>query len=188
MVALSDAGTMFGEIAVGDVEPEAYRRILQAWRDQCGTARFPAVEKIDPFLVPNLAANLLLLEVTGETLTYRLLGDKVVTAVGTGLKGKTLREVYGDTDYVRIIERQLLECVASCRPLYSCHDFQLRDDGYGDTRQHRKAWRIALPYGDGERVTRLLCYQLFSQNIEISFRKDIDFESLMPKTVFKVEI
>lgn len=179
---------MFGKIAIGDVEPEAYRRILQAWCEQRGMARVPQVEKIDPFIVPSLAANLLLLEIDGETITYRVLGDKVVTAVGTGLKGKTLREVYGDTDYVAVIERQLLECAATATPLYSCHDFQLPDSSYDSPRQHRKAWRIALPYGEGERVTRLLCYQLFSRNIDVSFSKDIDFEKLMPKTVFKVEV
>lgn len=188
MAELPDTRTMFGQIAIDEVEPEPYRRILQAWREQRGAARFPPPEKIDPFIVPYLAANLLLLEVSGETLTYRVIGDKVVTAVGTGLKGRTMREVFGDTAYIGIIEEQLLECVSSARPLYSRHDFELPGAGHDSVRLHRRAWRIALPYGDGDCVTRLLCYQLFSQSIDVGLRKEIDFEKLIPKTVFKVEI
>jgi len=188
MAAVPDTEATYQRIAVDDLEPAPYRKIVRAWCEQRGEARFSPLEKIDPFVVPNLASNLVLLEVAGETLTYRVLGDAVVLAVGTNLKGKTLRQVYGDTDYVRVIEQQLLACAARGVPIYSNHDFQLPDDGVSGFGNHRKAWRIALPYGDEQDVTRLLCYQRFSQEIEISLRKDMDYAKLLPTTVFWIEV
>ena len=42
--------------------------------------------------------------------------------------------------------------------------------------------------GDTDRVTRLLRYHVFSQDIEVSFRETLDFAQLMPSTVFKIEV
>lgn len=182
----------FGPIAVDDIEPESYRTIVRAWNDQRGDAPFPPKEKIDPFVVPALAANIILYEVAGKDLIYRIIGEKVLTAVGTKLRGHSLREAFGNTPYVDMIERQLHECVASGVPLYSRHDFQLAPAAALAVPHARKAWRIALPYGEaaGENkgVTRLLCYQLFSQTIEVAFKQDIDFAGLMPTSVFKIRI
>ena len=182
----------FGRIAADDIEPESYRTIVRAWNDQRGEASFPPKDKIDPFVVPTLAANLILYEVAGKDLIYRVVGEKVLTAIGTRLRGHSLRAAFGDTPYVDMIESQLLECAASGVPLYSRHDFQLAPKAPFAVSRTRKAWRIALPYGeaDGENkgVTRLLCYQLFSQTIEVPFQQDIDFAGLIPKSVFKIDI
>ena len=185
----TDAQPIFGRIAIDNIEPEPFRRILRCWCGQCDGAAFPSVKKIDPFLLPALVPNLILYEVTETAIIFRVVGEKVVTTAGSSnLKGRTLVEAFGDTPYVHMVEDQLRECAASGVPLYSRHDFQLRDDTYQDAFHSRKAWRIALPYGDGGRVTRLLCYQLFSQEIETHYRKDIDFGELLPKTVFKIEV
>ena len=193
-------GPTFGRIAVDDIEPESYRTIVRAWNEQRGDALFPPKEKIDPFVVPALASHLILYEVAGKDLIYRIVGEKVMTAVGTRLRGRSLREAFGDTPYVDMIERQLQECAASGVPLYSRHDFELTPAAAVAVSHTRKAWRIALPYGEapgenpgenpGEKkgVTRLLCYQLFSQTIEAAFQKEVDFAGLMPKSVFKIQI
>ncbi len=182
------AQAMFGRIAIDDIEPEPFREILRCWSAQRDGAAFPPVEKIDPFLMPALVPNLILYEVTEAGITFRVVGEKVVTTAGSSLKGRTLIEAFGDTPYVHMVEQQLRECANSGVPLYSRHDFQLRDNTYRDAFHSRKAWRIALPYSDGGRVTRLLCYQLFSKEIETHYRKDIDFGELIPKTVFKIEV
>lgn len=178
--------TGFGYIEIDEIEPRSYREIVAAWCAQRGDRPFPLKEQIDPFVVPILAANIILYEVAGEDLIIRLLGEKVVTNLGTGLKGRTLRQVLGDTDYTRTVERQLHDCAANGLPLYSRHDFQLPGEFVNPVT--RKAWRIALPYGDEARVTRLLCYQLFSQDIETHAQKKIDFEGLLPKTVFRIRV
>jgi hypothetical protein len=178
----------FGRIAIDGIEPDSFREILHAWCDQRDGAAYPPAGKIDPFLLPALVPNLILYEVTDSAITFRVVGEKVVTTTGGNLKGRTLVEAFGDTPYVHMVEGQLRECAASGVPLYSRHDFQLRDDTYKDAFHSRKAWRIALPYGEGGRVTRLLCYQLFSKEIETHYRKDIDFGELLPKTVFKIEV
>lgn len=178
----------FGRIAIADIEPDAFREILHCWCGQREGAAFPPVGKIDPFLLPALVPNVILYEVTDSAITFRVVGEKVVITAGGNLKGRTLVEAFGDTPYVHMVEGQLRECANSGVPLYSRHDFQLRDDTYQDAFHSRKAWRIALPYGDDGRVTRLLCYQLFSQEIETHYRKDIDFGALLPKTVFKIEM
>lgn len=178
----------FSRITVDSIEPEIYRGIIHSWCAQREGHAVPRKEKIDPFLVPALAANLILYEVAGRDLIFRVLGEKVVTTVGTSLKGRTLRGALGESDYVLMIERQLHECADSGVPLYSIHDFQLPEGEFAATTHSRKAWRIALPYSEEGRVTRLLCYQLFSQAIEPPFQKDIDFAGLLPKTVFKVEV
>ncbi|MEO3428378.1 PAS domain-containing protein [Pelagibius sp. CAU 1746] len=184
----TSAEPSFGHIAIDGIEPEAFRQILHAWRAQRGGAAFPPVGKIDPFLVPVLVPNLILYEVTGGAIVFRVVGENVVTATGGSLKGRTLVEAFGDTPYVHMVEGQLRECANSGVPLYSRHDFQLRDETFAEAFHSRKAWRIALPYGEGGRVTRLLCYQLFSKEIETHFRKDIDFGALLPKTVFKIDV
>lgn len=178
----------FESIAIEEIEPEALRGIVSAWREQCDGRSFPQVRKIDPFLVPALVPNLILFEVEGEIAIFRVLGEKVVTAVGIGLKGLSVQEAFGDTPYGRAIDRQLRECRTSGVPLYSRHDFQLKSRSYGTAPHRRKAWRIMLPYGEENRVTRLLCYQLFSAQIDLPAQKDIDFETLLPKTVFLVSV
>ena len=176
----------FGEIDLDQIEPKSYRAIVQAWCDQREGRRFPLKEKIDPFVIPALAAHLLLYEIDGDDLIFRVVGDKVVTTAGVALKGKTLLQAMGDTTYTRIIERQLKECATTGVPLYSIHDFQLPGEFVNPLS--RKAWRIALPYGDDQGVTRLLCYQLFSREISAASHEEIDFETLLPKTVFKIRL
>jgi hypothetical protein len=188
MAEASPMRASFGRIDIDGVEPEAYREILRAWCAQREGRRFPLKQRIDPFVVPSLAANIILFEVQGETLIYRVLGEKVLTALKADIRGKTPIEALGDTPYIRLIQQQLLECAATGTPLYSRHDFRLDDALPTGTSQSRQAWRIALPYGDEDRVTRLLCYQLFSETIEIHFRQDIDFAKLLPETVFKIEV
>lgn len=177
----------FGHIAIEDIEPASYQEILRTWCEQREGRAFPLTEKIDPFLVPSLVPNLILYDVQGPMITFRLVGEKVLTTAGTNPKGMTLIEAFGDTPYIRMVEVQLRECVRTGIPLYSRHDFQVQNGSLG-TKHSRKAWRIALPYGTEERVTRLLCYQLFSEEIDLPARKDIDFDKLLPKTVFKIDV
>jgi len=183
MLALS-----FGRIAIKQIEPQIFREIVTAWCAQRDDRVYPLKEQIDPFLVPSLTANVILYEVEDRDLIFRVLGEKVLTTVGSNPKGKTLREALGESDYVLMVESQLLECAATGVPLYSVHDFQLPTAALGAEMHRRKAWRIALPYGEENRVTRLLCYQLFSEEIEAPFRKEIDYARLLPKTVFKIDV
>lgn len=176
----------FGRISVDAIEPAAYREILRAWCAQRGDRPFPSRQQIDPFVVPALTANIILFEVRDDTIVYRVLGEKVIMATKGDLRGKTPQEAFGDTPYIRMVEQQLLACAASGTPFYSCHDFPMEDSAYGG--HSRKAWRIALPYGDDGRVSRLLCYQRLSQAIETYTSRDIDYAKLLPKSVFMIEL
>ncbi len=182
----SDAQPVFERIAIGEIQPESYQEILGHWCDQRGGRAFPLRQQIDPFVVPTLAANIILFEVQDGRLIYRVLGERVITALKTDIRGKSPKEAFGDTPYIRMIEQQLLACAARGIPIYSCHDFRLEDPGYGS--QSRKAWRIALPYGDDGCVSRLLCYQQFSTAIEFDYRQDINYEKLLPQTVFEIQV
>ncbi|GAB4364975.1 MAG: hypothetical protein Kow00114_21930 [Kiloniellaceae bacterium] len=178
----------FGRIAIDRIEPQSYREILRAWCAQREGQPIPEKDRIDPFLVPALAGNLILYEVSGEDFVFRVVGEKVLTAVGANLRGMTLRQALGDRPYRHMIERQLSECAACGVPLYSRHDFHIGDDASLSVSHNRRAWRIALPYGEAGRVTRLLCYQLFSKDFTARAPQDVDFEALLPKTVFKIDV
>lgn len=180
----------FGSIATAEIKPKVYQDILGKWDAQREGRRFPQIEKIDPFLLPALVPHIILYDVSGPAVTFRIVGEGVVTTVGTNLKGKTLAEAFGNTPFVLMVEEQLRECAACGVPIYSRHDFQLKTNssGPGDPNQIHEAWRLALPYGTGDRVTRLLCYQLFSQPIEPHIERKINFGTLLPSKVFKVEL
>ncbi|MEQ8344417.1 MAG: hypothetical protein RIB84_15550 [Sneathiellaceae bacterium] len=167
-------------VAVDDVHPRSFRPILTAWYRQRRDQRCPLRADLQPFLVPAMAGNALLFGVDGDSYTYRLVGENIRQAVRQRLKGRTAAEVLGeDTDYYRLVASQFRLVVTNMRPLYSMHRLHRPGDS-----QQMAAWRIVLPYRDGETVTRLLTYQVF--DAAANRGGEVAVEDLLPHTVFWV--
>lgn len=134
---------------------------VERWRADCDGPTAPLVERIDPFIVPRLAPNLLLIDVeAGPCFRYRLVGEEVRRRVGVPLAGRLHREVFPPGSYTDIIRAQLSATVGSGRPLYSEHDYQDRDG-----RFLRRAVRLALPYRCPSGAGRILALQLFGDEL-----------------------
>lgn len=151
-------------IALAAIPVQPYRTLLSAWeadrRRQGGT---PHQDLIDPFRVRLLTSSIVMFHVgPGLELTYRLVGESVRRLVTVNPVGRRVEEVVGTGAYGQAIAAQLRDCAAAGTPIYSDHHFRIPGE-----QVRRGSQRIALPYGDGSRVTRLLCYQIFSGDVEI---------------------
>jgi len=164
-------------IPIDDVMPPVFRPVLHAWFDRRATGTCPTTAAMDPFVVPALAAHVVLIQVEGEDYTYRIVGESIRQIVQEPLKGRSVRAVMGDTEYYRLVTAQFRMAVARRWPYYSIH-YCLRPDD----QTQIGAWRIVLPYTDGERVTRLMNFQLF--DVKAGPGTEISAQDLLPRTVF----
>ncbi|MFC3229686.1 PAS domain-containing protein [Marinibaculum pumilum] len=168
------------EIGIAEIHPASFQTLLAAWYRQKGARDYPPAAALDPFLAPTLLPNAILLEVDGDRFIYRLIGDAIRQLVGQDLRGKSVQEFMGDTDYARLIEEQFRRTIADRAPLYSVHDFRRPEDGLT-----LSARRIVMPYADGGRVTRLLAYQV-AEGLEPVGGVTILEPQLLSRTVFRV--
>lgn len=166
-------------IALGEVVPPVFQTLLRGWFAQRPPGDCPPAAEMKPFLVPSLAAHVLLIEVDGDHYIYRLVGERIRDMVQEPLKGRAVRDVLGDTEYCRLVIAQFRLGVAHRWPYYSVHYCQRPDDS-----AQVGAWRIALPYRQGDHVTRLLTYQIFDRNMRLG--DDIEARDLLPRSVFWV--
>ncbi|MEQ8500813.1 MAG: PAS domain-containing protein [Sneathiellaceae bacterium] len=167
------------EIGFDDIHPLSFRPILDAWFRQKGEAAYPPVSAIDPFIVPSLAPNVILLEVTSDTFAYRVIGDEIRQVVGRDLRNLTIRDFLGDTAYARLIEEQFRRSVEDRVPLYSVHHFRRqRDQLILATR------RIIMPYAKDGRASRLLAFQTIDDFPPGQIA--LPTLDLMSRTVFRV--
>lgn len=160
---------------LSDISDPRFRSLIEVWyRQRSGDLLIPHWRDIDPFAVPSLAGAVILFDVADDLdLAYRIVGEDVAAALGGNPKGKHPFDIVGDGAYGRFIVSQLHDCVLDRLPVFSQHDFRFENDNLA-----RQATRIALPYGETDRVSRLLCYQIFSREIEIRGRRqnaDMDF-------------
>lgn len=167
------------DIGIGDVHPLSFRPILDAWFRERGDAACPPVSAINPFIVPALAANVILLEVVGDSFTYRVIGDEIRKVVGRDLRNLTVRDFLGATPYARLMEEQFRRAADGGAPIYSVHHFRRQVDGLVLATR-----RIVMAYGEGDRVTRLLAFQTIDDSPpgEIS----VPTLDLMSRTVFRL--
>lgn len=166
-------------VSIELVNPRSFRPVLEGWYRQKGDADCPCRGQIQPFLVPRLAANAILLGVEGEDYTYRLVGENIRQVIRHRLKGLKVREVLGDTDYYRAVAEQLRFATSRRVPLYSVHRLLRPEDGLPVA-----AWRIVMPYREGDAVTRLLTYQVY--DISAAPEPPQEMREMLPQTVFRV--
>lgn len=166
-------------IALEEVTPPIFQTVLRSWFAQRAQGGCPPVSEMKPFVAPSLAGHVLLIAVEDDNYTFRLVGERIREVVQEPLKGRNVRDVLGDTEYCRLVIAQFRLGVARCWPYYSVHHCLRPDDS-----AQVGAWRIALPYRQGERVTRLLTYQIFHRDMRIG--EDIVAHDLLPRTVFWV--
>ncbi len=147
------------------------------WRRHCAGLSPPQVERIDPFLVPRLASNLLLIDVEeGPCFRYRLVGEEVRRRVGLPMVGRLHREIFPPGPYTDIIRAQLKAVVGNARPLYSEHDYLDREG-----RFQRRAIRVAMPYRCADGGRRILALQLFGDELlSVPLRPEGDVRQLNP--------
>ncbi len=171
-----------GTIAFDQVEPARFRQVLQTWfalrRDGLIA---PPVESLDPFVVPSLVPHIILLEVEPGAFRYRVVGGKVQIATTGNPVGRTVRDVVGDGGYHDLIRAQFRIATEQGDAIYSRHHFRRPKDG-----RSVRANRILMPYGDGERVTRLLAYQLLDEITGDRLPEGRELMDLLPRTVFRV--
>ncbi|MDW3208113.1 MAG: hypothetical protein R8L07_21470 [Alphaproteobacteria bacterium] len=155
---MTDLGPL-PRISASDVADDELRCRLALWHAQrIDGMGVPLTREIDPFAVPALAGSVILYDVDPKFgLKFRLVGEDVKARIDRNPKGLPPEAVVGDDAYGQLIVAQLRHCLEAGLPLYSHHDFRAPGD-----EMVRPAIRIAMPYGNGRRVTRLLCYQKFS--------------------------
>lgn len=134
-----------------------------AWFQQRGDSDLPpTVDQLDPFVVPALASSAILYDVSQDlSLTMKIAGDEVRTLLGYNPAGETIEEIVGTGPYGRFIISQLQGCAEKGLPLFAHHDYVSEQ-----RERSRQSVRVALPYRDGGRVCKLLCFQKFSDYIE----------------------
>lgn len=150
-------------IQASEIPDRDLRVALTAWFTQRGdSADPPIIDQLDPFIVPALAPSAIFYDVAeDDSLTLRIAGDNVRALLGYNPAGKPVEEVVGEGAYGRYIAAQLQDCARRGLPIFAHHDYVS-----SDRERARKSMRIALPYRDGDRVCKLLCFQKFSDYIE----------------------
>lgn len=148
----------------GEIAEDELRQLVRMWFGQADEAGdTPDRRRIDPFAVPSLASSLALFDVGPEgRLTYRVMGENIRKVIRTNPIGLSPREVLGEGPYSAFIENQLLDCVDRRLPIYSKHDFVVVEE-----KTVRRSVRIVMPYADDGRVSRLLGFQMFSEDLEL---------------------
>jgi|GEM_PF-4068966 len=158
------ANVVHDRIAVTDVPYAPFRTMLLAWNDSRPPGGgVPSRDTINPFLEPTLSGSTVLFEVTEDLgFIYRLTGETLRRLVRTNSTGRPVADVVGTGAYGRLIAGQLRDAVTEGLPVFAHHNFQLADEAF-----QRQSQRIAMPYEEGGRVTRLLCYQIISDDVQL---------------------
>ncbi|MFC3229687.1 PAS domain-containing protein [Marinibaculum pumilum] len=149
------------EVAIGEVQPDLVQPLLKAWFSGGSDGGCPSVSAIKPFLVPALVPNIMLLEPAGDSFVYRVVGEDLQQLAGRNLRGLTVRDLYGETDYGRMIEAHYRQAVADRRPIHLEDRYRRPQDGLT-----LATWRVVMPYATDGAVTRLLAVQTFEDGTE----------------------
>lgn len=78
----------------------SFRDLVALWRRKCGGRPMPLRSEIDPIELKAHLGGLVMIECLADQddFRYRLIGTRVVQAYGRDSTGKTVRELYKDSD------------------------------------------------------------------------------------------
>ncbi|MCR9221515.1 MAG: PAS domain-containing protein [Alphaproteobacteria bacterium] len=133
-------------------EAPRHRRLYDYWDQRRGGRRTPARADIDPLDLPELLANLWLIDVETEPMDFRirLAGTAISRIVGRDITGARFRELFLGPEGAAIFE-EYCGVVARWTPHYTVHTVHWAN------REHVRYRRLALPLSsDGARVDMLL--------------------------------
>ncbi|MDW3204043.1 MAG: PAS domain-containing protein [Alphaproteobacteria bacterium] len=107
-----------------DVLTPRHERLLSYWRSLLPPeGGLPARRHFDPVAIPDLLSFLVLADVEGSDLRFRVVGTEMAEAWGSDFTGKTLREIM-QGQYHDFIRDQFDACIESRAPVASHSRFQ----------------------------------------------------------------
>ena len=139
-----------------EIRDEHLLRFYRYWVERKGTRRFPSRSDIDPQDFHYLLGNVMLLDVLGDPLRFRirLHGSTMVMRAGYDLTGKFLDDL-PIPEYRRYVLERCKGLVRTGTPLVVQHDRVLG----GQPQRYEALW---LPFSsDGAHVTMLLCALIY---------------------------
>ncbi|MGO8919192.1 MAG: response regulator [Stellaceae bacterium] len=155
----SSSLTELREDLTTDIEDPRLRRLFDYWLDRKGSRRWPARRDIDPLDLGYMLGHLMLLDVVGEPLRFRvrLHGTAMTETAGYELTGKWIDEL-PISDYRTYVLARCEALVASGEPTVVHHNRVLD----GKRRRYEALW---LPFSDdGTGVTMLLCALFYQRD------------------------
>jgi hypothetical protein len=113
-----------------DLKAPVLNKLYEHWLTWRGSRRMPSRADIDPFSMPKLLPNLMLIDVSHEPMRfrYRVVGTNVVAATGEDRTGQD----FDATEFMLaypFIREQYVAVVSTGEPLYSLEPFRRRDSG-----------------------------------------------------------
>jgi hypothetical protein len=140
-------------------EDSVLHALLAFWERARGARPMPAKADVDPVrLGAKLLPHIMLIELVGERLRYRLCGTAVAEAAGADLAGKYVDELNPNPVYTRYIDGLYRRCIADGRPSYS----ESRYLAHASTVR-RVTRRLICPLSlDGATVTQFISAQTFA--------------------------
>ncbi|MBI1779005.1 MAG: PAS domain-containing protein [Proteobacteria bacterium] len=138
--------------------PETLQSLHDYWRAKRIGAALPPSGTIAVAELPQLAADLMLLEpiAAGDDFRYRVMGEAVIQATGIDCTGRRMREVLKPGPYLDYLLGLNREVLHEKRPLYSESSFR------AERLSNRWTCRLILPLaGEGEAVGMIMAAQVF---------------------------
>lgn len=168
-------------IAVGEVEPEGYRALAGSWIERTGDRLCPELEELNPFEVPALVGSIVLFDIDGEDIRYRLAGEHAMRELGRDIVGKRLADALRDPDYSALVFAILDFARREPAPYLVQHRFRRPADGLTiGTR------RLVLPYGRDGEVRRLQTYMLFEDGLRELRPGDVDITTVLTTAMIRI--
>jgi len=97
------------------------------WRSKCGARAMPRRRDIDPTEIPHLLPNILIVEIIGTRIRYRLVGTAIVKAYGEELTGKYIDEILSD-ERLRFAENNYRIMCGQKRPVLIFNRYHSKRD------------------------------------------------------------
>ena len=150
-----------------DIAPGSYceeiRRLADYWRHIHPAEGLPGRQHLDPLDIPDLLANLWLVDVHRSPWRFRvrLIGTAIVSFVGADHTGQWMHEVFSGFEKTDA-HRDLVTCVTDGRPI-ACTARLVSDP----ERTHVRAQRIHLPLAtDGRTPDMILSLTQYLNTLE----------------------
>lgn len=164
-----------------DILTDRHRRLLLHWRSLIPAGRdIPPRRSFDPVDIPDLLSFLVLADIEGQELRFRVVGTEMTEAWGKDYTGQTLSQIMGG-EYHDFIRDLFDTCISSRAPVVSHSRFQW------DRGRHLDTIRIMVPLAsnaDPDRVGHVVVGQSFDysqtgpQSPRVYSLKDGNFEEI----------
>ncbi len=155
----------------GEIRDPRLKKLHDYWQERRRGRRLPARHDIDPLDFSYILGHLLLVDVLGEPLRFRirLHGVEMVDRAGYDLTGKFVDDL-PDSDFRSYVLERCQKLVEAAQPIRIDHARAL------DGRMHRYE-ALWLPFSDdGSTVTMLMCALVYQPEPEPT---DLNLDQLM---------